>query len=128
VNILGFTPEEIIHDESEQIWFGRLDPDDVEKIKEAYLALFEKNIRFDVEYRIKRKDGDWIWLRDITDLIYEKDGVKYADGVFFDITERKLAERVLILKKYTDLVQKKFMLVTRTRFGLVEFIRKMLIA
>jgi len=106
VNILGFTPEEIIHDESEQIWFGRLHPDDVEKIKEAYLALFEKNIRFDVEYRIKRKDGEWIWLRDITDLIYEKDGVKYADGVFFDITERKLAESKLreTEEKYKALV------------------------
>lgn len=106
VNILGFTPEEIIHDESEQIWFGRLDPDDVEKIREAYLALFEKNVRFDVEYRIKRKDGEWIWLRDITDLIYEKDGVKYTDGVFFDITERKLAESKLreTEEKYKALV------------------------
>ena len=106
VNILGFTPKEIIHDESEQIWFGRLHPDDVEIIREAYLALFEKNIRFDVEYRIKRKDGEWIWLRDITDLIYEKDGVKYADGVFFDITERKLAESKLreTEEKYKALV------------------------
>ncbi len=106
VNILGFTPEEIIHDESEQIWFGRIHLDDAEKIKEAYLALFEKNIRFDVEYRIKRKDGEWIWLRDITDLIYEKDGVKYTDGVFFDITDRKLAESKLreTEEKYKALV------------------------
>jgi len=106
VNILGFTPEELIHNESEQIWFGRLHLNDVEKIKEAYLALFEKNIRFDVEYRIKRKDGEWIWLRDITDIIYEKDGVKYTDGVFFDITERKLAESKLreTEQKYKALV------------------------
>ena len=106
VNTLGFTPEEIIHDESEQIWFGRIHPNDVEKIREAYLALFEKNIRFDVEYRIKRKDGEWIWLRDISDVIYEKDGVNYTDGVFFDITERKLAESKLreTEEKYKALV------------------------
>ncbi|TES95102.1 MAG: PAS domain S-box protein [Promethearchaeota archaeon] len=106
VNILGFTPEEVIHGESEYIWFSRIHPDDVKKIKEAYLALFEKNIRFDVEYRIKKKDGEWIWLRDIADIIYEKDGVKYTDGVFFDITERKLAESKLreTEEKYKALV------------------------
>ncbi len=106
VSLLGFTPEEIIHEESEKIWFGRIHPDDVEKIKEAYLELFNRNIRYDVEYRIKQKDGEWIWLHDISDLVYIKDGIKYTDGVFFDITERKLAELKLqeTEEKYKALV------------------------
>ncbi|MDK1030847.1 MAG: PAS domain S-box protein, partial [Planctomycetia bacterium] len=89
--VYGYKPEEICA-EGERLWFGRIHPDDVEKVKETFKALFEKGTGFSVEYRIKRKDGRWIWLQDRSITTYEKDGAAYADGVFFDITERKRAE------------------------------------
>ena len=92
--VYGYTPEEI-YKGGDSLWFGGIYPDDVEKVKEAYKALFEKGIRFDVEYRIKRKDEKWIWLNDRSIVTYEEDGTMYADGVFSDITERKRAEEAL---------------------------------
>ena len=92
--LYGYKPEEIYR-QGDRLWFGRIHPDDVEKVKEAYKALFEKGTRFDIEYRIKRKDGKWIWLHDRSIATYEKDGVMYADGLFSDITERKKAEDAL---------------------------------
>jgi PAS domain S-box-containing protein len=44
---------------------------------------------------VQRKDGQWIWIQDRAYRTYERDGVRYADGVFSDITERKRAEEKL---------------------------------
>lgn len=90
----GFTPEEVYRGGS-HIWLGRVHPDDAEHIKETYESLFTENKMFDVEYRIQRKDGRWIWLRDRAVVTYEKNGVMYADGIFSDITERKKAEEAM---------------------------------
>jgi PAS domain S-box-containing protein len=92
--VYGYNPEEI-YKAGYSIWFGRIHPDDVEKVKEAYRTLFKKRTQFDIEYRIKRKDKQWIWLHDRSIVTYEKDGFLYADGIFSDITERKKAEREL---------------------------------
>jgi PAS domain S-box-containing protein len=92
--VYGYTSEEICK-AGDRLWFGRIYPDDVEKVIEAYKVLFEKKEKFDVEYRIKRKDGKWIWLHDRAIATYEKEGVMYADGVFSDITDRKLMEKKL---------------------------------
>jgi len=97
--VYGYNPDEI-YKEGERLWFGRIHPDDVEKVKEAYKALFEKGIRFDIEYRIKRKDGEWIWLHDRSIVTYEKDGVMYADGIFSDITRSRQREEEL--NKYRE--------------------------
>ncbi|MHC4479087.1 MAG: PAS domain S-box protein, partial [Planctomycetota bacterium] len=94
-DIFGYSPEEI-YSQGDRLWFGRIHPDDLERVvKEAFKAVFEEGKRLDVEYRIRRKDGQWIWIQDRSIGAYEKDGVKYADGVFFDITERKQAEEAL---------------------------------
>jgi light-regulated signal transduction histidine kinase (bacteriophytochrome) len=58
----------------------------------AFQALFTENKKFDIEYRVQRKDGVWVWLHDRSMNTYEKEGKRYADGVFSDITERKRAE------------------------------------
>jgi len=90
--IYGYTPEEIIEG-GDEVWFGRIHPDDIEIVKKTYIALFEKKDLFDIEYRIKRKDGEWIWLHDRATVVYEENGIKYADGVFADITEQKELEK-----------------------------------
>jgi PAS domain S-box-containing protein len=92
--VYGFTPEEI-YQAGSRLWLERIHPEDLEKVKEAYESLFTRNEMFDVEYRIQRKDGRWIWLHDRAIATYEKDGVMYADGMFSDITERVRAEEEL---------------------------------
>ena len=92
--VYGYTQEEI-YGAGGNLWFGRIHSDDVEKVKEAYRTLFKKNKLFDIEYRIKRKDGNWIWSHDRAVTTYEKDGILYADGVFSDITKRKRADESL---------------------------------
>jgi PAS domain S-box-containing protein len=90
-SIYGYNPEEICK-EGYKLWFGSVHPDDVERVKDSYKAVFKKGQQLDLEYRIRRKDGEWIWIQDRSIGAYTKDGVRYADGVLFDITERKRAE------------------------------------
>ncbi len=96
--VYGYTPEEV-YKGGETIWLRRIHPDDVGKVKEAFGALFEKGIKFDIEYRIQRKDGQWIWGHDRAIASYEREGVLYADGIFSDITKRKLLEETITLKE-----------------------------
>lgn len=92
-SVYGYTQEEVYSDPS--LWLGRVHPDDLEGVLNAFKELFASGKTFDVEYRIKRKDGQWIWLHDRATHAYEKDGVRLADGVFSDITAKKLAQEAL---------------------------------
>ena len=93
-NVFGYTPEEI-YEGVNNIFPEGIHPEDAGKVKEAFEKLFEHGTMFDVEYRIKRKDGEWIWGHNRSIAVYERDGVKYADGVFSNITSRKQAEEAL---------------------------------
>ena len=94
-SVYGFTSDELLS-EDKQSWIGRIHPDDVAQVLEGYHSLFAERKPYDVEFRIQRKDGVWIWLHDRARMPYEKGGVLYTDGVFSDITERKRAEEALI--------------------------------
>jgi PAS domain S-box-containing protein len=89
--VLGFASDEICA-EPPDAWFGRVHPNDAARIVGAYRQLFAKGQPFDVEYRIRRKDGEWIWVQDRAYRTYQRDGVRYADGVLCDITGRKQAD------------------------------------
>jgi formate hydrogenlyase transcriptional activator len=90
--LYGYSPEEI-YEQSEKLWFKKIHPDDVEKVKRAFESLFDKKgFQYDIEYRIKKKDGQWIWVHDKSATTYKKGGVNYADGIMIDITDRKLSE------------------------------------
>ena len=92
--VYGYTPEEIYAD-GYNSWFGRIRREDLQEVEKSFQALFGKGKKFDVEYRIKRKDGEWIWVHDAASVVHEENGERYAYGVFTDITERKQVEEEL---------------------------------
>jgi PAS domain S-box-containing protein len=92
--VLGYTPEEI-QNSGHRLWFARTHPDDQERINLAYESLFTCNRPYDVEYRLQRKGGQWIWVHDRSVGIYKRDGVVYAVGLLSDITIRKRTEEEL---------------------------------
>jgi PAS domain S-box-containing protein len=89
--VYGYTPDEILAG-GEALWFDRIHPDDSDRVQEAFRLLFERQVQFNVEYRIRRKDEEWIWVHDRANFVEEEAGERYAYGVFSDITERKRAE------------------------------------
>ena len=89
--IYGFTADEL-KVPGAVLGLGCVHPDDTARLHEAWLALFDRQQRFEVECRYQRKDGRRGWLLLRASAIYEKDGQVVADGITSDITERKHAE------------------------------------
>lgn len=89
--VYGYSPEEI-YKVGYELWFGRIHHDDVDRVKELFERLFTEGTNLDVEYRIQRKDGKWIWIHDRSTGTLEGNGVKFAVGIFSDITDRKQAK------------------------------------
>ncbi|MGA9644069.1 MAG: PAS domain S-box protein [Terriglobales bacterium] len=93
-SVLGYTKQEICTGGG-SFRSGLIHPEDFGRVNHAYQKLFENQGGFDEEYRLRRKDGAWIWIHDRATGVHEENGVLYADGVFSDITERKQAEAEL---------------------------------
>jgi PAS domain S-box-containing protein len=90
----GFAPEEL-YTQGSRLFFGSIHPDDVDKVREGFQALFAKGQAYDVECRVRRKSGEWIWVRDRALTTYERNGILYADGLLSDITRLKRVEERL---------------------------------
>ena len=90
--VLGYHPEELL---AGQLWIDRIHPEDAPRVSQAYQNLFSAGGKFDVEYRICRKDGQWIWLHDRAMTTRPREGIMCADGIFLDVTQRRLAEAAM---------------------------------
>jgi diguanylate cyclase (GGDEF)-like protein/PAS domain S-box-containing protein len=117
-SVYGYTTEEIC-ERGEELWFGRIHPDDLPRVSQSFQNLFLRKESFNAEYRVQRKDGEWIWIHDRALRTHVEDGVRYADGVFSDITARKQAEQKLLEseKRYRLLFENNLSAVFRAVVG-----------
>ena len=77
-------------------WHDILVPEDFQKFRDSFVRGLKESGSYVREYRIRRKDGEVIWIQDRGQIICGPDGrVDYISGVFFDITERRRAEEAL---------------------------------
>jgi len=75
-------------------WITRIHPDDVGAASEAMAKQLSDptgQTVFDMEYRIKHKDGHWVWTRASSYVVWSKDRRMplMAAGTILDITEQK---------------------------------------
>ena len=78
-------------------WRNRIHADDHEEaVKMVDRAIAASEMRFEHEYRVLHRDGKYIWVRDVGQLIRDKKGrAVRCVGSVTDITERKRAEEEL---------------------------------
>lgn len=94
VKVLGFSSEELLEN-GWHLWMDRIHPEDAAHVSQAYQKLFSSGEKFDVEYRICRKDGEWRWVHDRALSTRPHEGIMCADGIFLDITQRRQAEAAI---------------------------------
>ena len=74
-------------------WLEALHPDDRAPARSAFLAVNEQRETFRIEYRLRRRDGEFGWAMDSAAPYFGRNGefLGYI-GSIIDITERKRAE------------------------------------
>ena len=91
--ILGYAPHSGDFPDVMQSWITKIHPDDVP----AASALMAKQLSdptgrvpFDMEYRIKHKDGHYVWVRASSYVVWSRDRQPLmAAGTILDISEQK---------------------------------------
>ncbi|MHB9073878.1 MAG: PAS domain-containing sensor histidine kinase [Desulfobaccales bacterium] len=77
-------------------WSDILLQEDLPGFKEAFREGLRGSKSYIREYRVKRKDGEVIWIQDRGQIFCSPDGgVDYINGVFFDVTERHQVQEAL---------------------------------
>src|SRR5215213_482972 len=99
--MLGYTPQEW---RIEKLWPKRLHPNDRERILAAdkrFEAGGEES--FSEEYRLLAKDGTVVWVHEEAVLVRDEAGEPlYWQGVFYNLTERKVLEERLNYQAFHD--------------------------
>lgn len=95
--ILGWLPEEWT---ISGFWKNNIHPDDRDITISTSYENAAKGKPFTLEYRFKRKDGCYIWLRDVVAIEIQANKPVKLRGVMFDTTERKNAEIQLIDREF----------------------------
>jgi len=78
-------------------WTSGVHPDDLDRCVETYSAAFDAREQFEMEYRLRRHDGEYRWIVDRGVPNFEADGTfRGYVGSCIDITDRKQSEQSLI--------------------------------
>jgi PAS domain S-box-containing protein len=77
-------------------WAEGVHPEDLERCLDTYTQSFDRREKFEMEYRLRRQNGEFRWILDIGVPRFNQDR-SFAGyiGIGVDVSERKQAERSL---------------------------------
>jgi len=104
-DITGHDPEDFVKDPS--LWTQLVHPKDFNFVLRATYNLIRKRENILREYRIRTKEGSYIWVEDRLIPVIEKDKVIGFIGIARDVTKRKVLEYLSVLALGRD-IQKLF--------------------
>jgi PAS domain S-box-containing protein len=93
--ILGYKPKDWL--DSKNFWGRHIHPDDRKSSVEYCREQTEQGKDHTFDYRFKKADGSYIWLRDLISVITEQGKPRVLQGLMIDITEEKKLEQQLEL-------------------------------
>jgi PAS domain S-box-containing protein len=75
-------------------------PDDKEHVLNEQKSSLETRTPFHSVYRIKRKNGEYIWVEEFGGFIMKNNVIEFTVGIYFDITKQKESEDAIKAKEY----------------------------
>lgn len=86
LNLLGYTYEELISETNEKI-SSIIHPDDLKNVYNIIRESFDSGNHYNTEYRLKKKDGEYLWVYDIGRKIITDDNRVAIISIIMDISE-----------------------------------------
>jgi PAS domain S-box-containing protein len=93
-DIYEISPEDIKEDAS--FVFNKIHKDDIETVKSSIIESFNTLERWEIEYRVIHPEKKEIWVRGQANPERMEDGSVIWHGYIHDITEKKIAENILV--------------------------------
>ena len=88
LELMGYTYDELLKDTDGYI-SNTIHEDDVAFVTEYVVKQLQNQKQYDIEYRLKKKDGTYIWVYDVGRKIYAKDGREAIGADYNDLIEEK---------------------------------------
>lgn len=104
--ILGYRVEELMA--GPDAYFSLIHPEDAERVAAENVRSGAEGDRFSAQYRVRARDGRWVWLQSRAVLVRDPEGrPMFWHGVAVDVTEQKRAEEELVQarERYRSLVE-----------------------
>jgi two-component system CheB/CheR fusion protein len=86
-SILGLKKDDAI--KKPFLWLEAIHTEDRPLVDKAIKAAVKKLAPFDIQYRIRNADQDWLWFRDQSIAVKREDGEVIIEGLAIDITSEK---------------------------------------
>lgn len=91
--LTGYAKELFLNNEIS--YLDIIHPDDCERVVKDQKYALENNQKIHFIYRIIHKDERIVWVEEFGDVILKNNQVEFIEGIFIDITERKLQEAAI---------------------------------
>jgi len=101
--MLGFTAQEWMADP--ELWLRQLEPADRDEVlagEERWVLVGTTVEPRSETYRLRRKDGTLVWVRDDALVLFDQDGAPTIQGVLVDVTQEKELEERLAYEAFHD--------------------------
>ncbi len=101
-DVSGYKASDLLHN-SNIAYSSLIYPDDMDHVRKHISKALNNNKPFDIEYRIKDKNGNLVWVHETGRGVYDVNhNLLYIDGIITDITTKKQVENEL--KETQDLI------------------------
>ncbi|MCC8101472.1 MAG: EAL domain-containing protein [Clostridiales bacterium] len=90
LDALGYDCEEDFITDTDGLMINSIHPEDRSAMNESMDRQLSSSLQYSLEYRIKKRDGDYIWVRDIGRMIKIENGRDALISVCIDTTAEKL--------------------------------------
>lgn len=95
--LLGYEPDELIGRSAYDLFH----PDDLGQIHNSHRTIMDKPVAYQVQYRIRKKDGSYVWFETSSSMLHDKKSGEpiQITAISRDISHRKRIEEELISRE-----------------------------
>jgi len=104
LNLTGYSKSEFI--ENNLSFLSLIHPDDKDEVINSQIDNLQTGTPLHNVYRIRKKNGEFIWVEEFGDVIKKGDEIEFVGGIYFDITNKKETEDAIKAKQLAEAANK----------------------